>query len=97
MQQTYQDRLTIDSTQQRWMGAFGSLYGDLQRKLYMHASTGERLNDLKSDFCRENGISARHFNALRMEGWKVKFLELLSCSRFGKKILCERSEKQSAH
>ena len=49
------------------MGAFGSLYGDLQRKLYMHASTGERLNDLKSDFCRENGISARHFNALRME------------------------------
>ena len=30
MQQTYQDRLTLDAQQLRWLGAFGELYGRLQ-------------------------------------------------------------------
>lgn len=67
MQQTYQDRLTLDPTQTRWIDAFGALYGQLQRKLYAHAAKGENLSDLKSSFSAAYGISARQFNAMRME------------------------------
>lgn len=67
MQQTYQDRLNLDATQKRWLDAFGSLYGQLQRKLYAHAAKGEKLSDLKSAFSFTHGISARQFNAMRIE------------------------------
>jgi IS605 OrfB family transposase len=67
MQQTYQDRLTLDATQSRWLNAFGEMYGRLQRTLYAHAAKGEKLNDLKSSFCAQHGLSARQFNAMRME------------------------------
>ena len=67
MQQTYQDRLILDATQTRWLDTFGGLYGQLQRKLYSHAAKGENLSDLKSAFSATHGISARQFNAMRME------------------------------
>ena len=67
MQQTYQDRLTLDATQSRWLNAFGELYGRLQRTLYAHAAKGVKLNDLKTSFCAKHGLSARQFNAMRME------------------------------
>lgn len=67
MQQTYQDRLTLDPTQSRWLDAFGDLYGKLQRVIYAHAAKGENISNLKSSFCAQHNISARQFNAMRME------------------------------
>ena len=67
MQQTYQDRLTLNAMQSRWLNAFGELYSRLQRTLYAHAAKGHKLIDLKSSFCAQHGLSARQFNAMRME------------------------------
>ena len=67
VQHTYQDRLTLNLAQARWMNAFGELYGRLQRTLYARVAKGEKAIDLKSAFCAEHGLSARQFNALRME------------------------------
>lgn len=67
MQQTYQDRLSLDADQQRWMGAFGELYGRLQRTLYASIARGKNASQLKPAFCLEHGLSARQFNALRLE------------------------------
>ena len=67
MQQTYQDRLALDASQQRWLGAFGELYGRLQRTLYASIAQGENASQLKPAFCAEHGLSARQFNAMRLE------------------------------
>ena len=67
MQQTYQDRLTLDAQQQRWLSACGDLYGRLQRTLYANIAKGESASRLKPGFCAEHGLSARQFNALRLE------------------------------
>lgn len=67
MQQTYQDRLDLTPVQQRWFGAFGALYGTAQRKLYAQVAKGEVAMDLKVKFCNDYGLSARQFNALRIE------------------------------
>ena len=81
MLQTYQDRLTLDAEQQRWLGACGELYGRLQRTLYGKIAKGENASQLKPDFCAGHGLSARQFNALRMElegkiGGTVELLKL---------------------
>ena len=67
MQQTYQDRLSLDPAQQRWLSAFGDLYGTLQRKLYVRIAKGESTAVIKPAFCAEHGLSARQYNAIRME------------------------------
>ena len=67
MQQTYQDRLSLSPEQLHWLNRFGALYGKLQRILYAHAARDENISDIKSAFCAKHGISARHFNALRIE------------------------------
>jgi IS605 OrfB family transposase len=67
MQQTYQDRLDLTPMQQRWLDAFGALYGTTQRKLYAQVAKGEVAMDLKVRFCNDYGLSARQFNALRIE------------------------------
>lgn len=81
MQQTYQTRLTLDATQQRWLGACGELYGRLQRTLYAHIAKGDNASRLKPEFCAKHGLSARQFNAIRMElegkiGGTVELLKL---------------------
>lgn len=83
MQQTYQDRLNLSATQTRWLDAFGDLYGQLQRTLYSHAAKGEQISSLKSSFCSQNGISARQFNAMRMEleGKIASTVELLKARK----------------
>ena len=67
MQQTYQDRLSLDAQQQRWLDSFGELCGRLQRTLYSKIAKGENASMLKLAFCDEHGLSPRQFNALRME------------------------------
>lgn len=67
MQQTYQDRLHLDATELRWLDACGYLYGRVQRKLYACIAKGEDACALKAQFCADFGLSARHFNAVRME------------------------------
>lgn len=53
--------------QTRWLDASGGLYGKLQRTLYVHAAKGDNISDFKSAFSSTHGISARQFNAMRME------------------------------
>lgn len=67
MQQTYQDRLSLDAEQQRWLGACGELYGRLQRTLYASIAKGENASRIKPEFCAVHGLSARQFNAMRLE------------------------------
>jgi IS605 OrfB family transposase len=67
MQQTYQDRLSLDAEQLRWLGACGELYGRLQRTLYARIAKGDNASQIKPQFCAEHGLSARQFNAMRLE------------------------------
>jgi len=67
MQQTYQTRIHAEEQTLRWLNAFGELYGRLQRTLYAAIAKGENPNNLKKSFCAAHGISARHFNAIRIE------------------------------
>jgi IS605 OrfB family transposase len=83
MQQTYQTRLTLDNAQQRWLGEFAQHYGRVQRILYAHVAKGERANELKTTFCAVHGLSARHFNAMRIEldGKLAATVELLKARK----------------
>lgn len=67
MQQTYQDRLELLPEQMRWLDAFGDLFGRLERKLYRHAAKGENFHEIKSAFCVQHGLTARQYNAMRIE------------------------------
>ena len=67
MQHTYQDRLSLDAQPQRWLDSYGELYGRLQRTLYSKIAKGENASMLKPEFSEEHGLSARQFNAMRIE------------------------------
>lgn len=70
---------STDANTVRWLDAFGALYGKLQRKLYALIAKGENASALKVEFSAEFGLSARQFNAMRIElqGKIVSTVELL--------------------
>lgn len=79
MQQTYQTRLDLTAPTQRWLSAFGELFGQLERLLYQALAQGEDAIKLKPAFCLAHGLSARQYNALctSVEGKIAGTVELL--------------------
>lgn len=87
---TYQTRLTLDSGSAAAMQGYADLAGPVERRLFaalmknQHLANAGRKSEvlsiaaLKSIFIAEHGITARHFNAIRMvlEG-KIKSLKEL--------------------
>ncbi len=64
---TYQTRLALDELQERYLEEYAALYGRAQRSLFAKMQAGQDLNTLKRSFIRDFGITARQFNALRVE------------------------------
>lgn len=65
---TYQTRLALSSEQEKLLGEYAALYGRAQRSLFAARQRPDfDANAAKRTFCRQFGLTARQYNALRME------------------------------
>ena len=64
---TYQTRPDLSVEQSAVLDAYAALHGRVQRSLFAAIQAGGKLNDIKRDFLIRFGITARQFNALRVE------------------------------
>lgn len=67
MQQTYQTRIAPSADALRWLDAFAGHFGRAERSLYAAVAAGRDLMKEKSALMAELGLSARQYNALRMQ------------------------------
>jgi IS605 OrfB family transposase len=63
---TYQTRPELAPGQGDALDAYAELFGQAERSLFAAMQAGGLLNDLKREFQPRFGISARHFNAMRI-------------------------------
>ena len=63
---TYQTRLKLESGQSDELSAYAGLHGKAERSLFAALQAGGTINDLKRDFQKRFGLTARQFNALRV-------------------------------
>jgi hypothetical protein len=63
---TYQTRFSLSPEDKAVLDAYGDLYGRAERSLFVAMQAGDTINDLKKSFLPRFGITARHFNALRV-------------------------------
>lgn len=63
---TYQTRLAVDDSTADFLQDFSELYGRVERSLYADYCKGKNILKLKSEYLTQFGISARHFNAVRI-------------------------------
>ncbi len=63
---TYQTRLKLESGQSDELSAYAGLHGKAERCLFAALQAGGTINDLKRDFQKRFGLTARQFNALRV-------------------------------
>ena len=66
MMVTFQTRLSLDLASDALLSSYASLFGRVIRTLFAKTCAGHRLNDLKTPFLKEFGITARQFNACRV-------------------------------
>ncbi|WP_026195626.1 IS200/IS605 family element transposase accessory protein TnpB [Verrucomicrobium sp. 3C] len=64
---TYQTRLSVTPEQASCLDAYAALHGLAQRTLFAKMRAGVPLNELKRSFLRRFGLTARQFNAIRVE------------------------------
>ena len=64
---TYQTRIAPTSDQAGLLDAYAELHGKAERSLFAAMQAGGAINDLKRAFQKRFGISARQFNAMRVE------------------------------
>ncbi|CAB4242831.1 protein of unknown function [Methylacidimicrobium sp. AP8] len=64
---TYQTRLRLTHEQTSCLDAYAALYGRAQRTLLARMRAGVPINELKRSFLRRFGLTARQFNAIRVE------------------------------
>jgi len=62
---TYQLRLEVDQTAETALGAFGKLYGTMERHLFQDLMDKKEINAIKSSYLLRFGVTARHFNGCR--------------------------------
>ncbi len=63
---TYQTRLRLAAEQVAALDAYADLYGRAERALFARMRVGIPMGDLKCEFLRRFGITARQFNAIRV-------------------------------
>ncbi len=64
---TYQTRLNLGDINQEALQACGELFAHIEHCLLADISKGKEINKLKSSYMIKYGITARHFNALRVK------------------------------
>ena len=63
---TYQTRIHLQPPQNEALEAYAELYGKAERTLFAATQTGIDAMDLKQEYLRLFGITARQFNAIRI-------------------------------
>ena len=63
---TYQTRIHLQAPQNEALEAYAELYGKAERTLFAATETGIDAMDLKQEYLRLFGITARQFNAIRI-------------------------------
>src|ERR1700722_7791709 len=64
---TYQTRLHIDKVTDEILGECAELLSSVERRLFAELAAGKKATDLKSQYLKDYGITARHFNAIRIQ------------------------------
>jgi IS605 OrfB family transposase len=64
---TYQTRLEIDKTSIDILSECAAIFSQLERKLFAKIAAGKSGADLKTEYIKNDQITARHFNALRCQ------------------------------
>ena len=64
---TYQMRLRVEGDVAQALDGYAAIYSAAQRRLMARIAAGESASRLKSEFSLDAGLSARQFNALRIE------------------------------
>jgi IS605 OrfB family transposase len=63
---TYQSRLPLDERQQEIFSKYATLFNHVEHSLYAEIAKGKTSAACKSDFLKKYGITARQFNACRI-------------------------------
>jgi hypothetical protein len=64
---TYQTRLKLENSQDETLHACANLLSHVERKLFSELAQGKTPGSLKSEYIKRYRISARHFNACRVQ------------------------------
>ena len=64
---TYQTRLELDEAQANTLDQCADFLSQVERTLFANISSGKKPTDLKSHYLKHYQITARHFNALRIQ------------------------------
>jgi IS605 OrfB family transposase len=64
---TYQTRLKVENVDAKALDQCAEFFSILERKLFADISSGKKAIDLKSHYIKQYQITARHFNALRVQ------------------------------
>jgi len=64
---TYQTRLRASPEIAKVLDQYGAVYGHAQRSLFARICAGKSAVKIKSEFSKEHGLTARQFNAMRIE------------------------------
>ena len=75
---TYQCRITASGAEDAVLESYAALYGKAARTLFSRLKPGGNLADLKREFLRKFGMTARQFNALAFE-IKGKIASIAGC------------------
>lgn len=63
---TYQTRIHSSEMENEVLCAFAALFGTAKRSLFADLARGRLANDCKSSYIKKFGITARHFNAIKV-------------------------------
>ncbi|CDM64337.1 hypothetical protein PYK22_00330 [Pyrinomonas methylaliphatogenes] len=63
---TYQTRLRLDDESAAALDRYAELFGCVERKLFARLCAGAKASQVKPDFCRRYGLTARQFNSVRV-------------------------------
>ncbi|NBW29290.1 transposase [bacterium] len=76
---TYQARLSLDKSQNECLLGISTLFNQIEHRLFAAYCHGESLTKLKNTYLTEYGITARHYNSIRigLEG-KTSAIEALN-------------------
>ena len=64
---TYQTRVSVTAEQDQLLRHYGRLFGQVERKLFADLEKGKAAHQLKSEYQSRFDITARQFNALRIQ------------------------------
>jgi hypothetical protein len=64
---TYQTRVSVTPEQNQWLRQYARRFGRIERTLFADIERGKDAHQLKSEYLRRFAITARQFNAGRIQ------------------------------